>query len=186
MGSASEVDVRRWLACVSGMMALVTLTGCDTQRPVRSAYNRAFDFARHHAYAWQPTAPELPPGSDAERQALDRRVRNAVEAELAAKGYQYLRSGEPDLLVGYRITVKDATVETFQDYYDYWRSGGSGGPQEAFAFGYERGELVVEFVDPETQRPVWRGAAAIVIEANPQADTMREAVRQLLEHFPPQ
>jgi len=175
----------RWLAQGAVVLAAVGLAGCAAKSRVRSEYDRSFDFAHHHAYDWDSAPPELPPGSEKERQGLAANIHAAIAAELAAKGYQQLPNGQPDMLVRYRLRVKEVAVNTFQDYYEYFQAGGAEGPQEAYAFGYLQGTLIVEFVEPSSQRLLWRSAVFVAVEPKGQTASIQEGVRQLLEHFPP-
>ena len=53
----------------------------------------------------------------------------------------------------------------------------------------QRGQLVADVIDPGTRRPLWRGAVSGAVEPSASAARrdarLREAVRRLLERFPP-
>ncbi len=169
---------------VIGALALAVLAGCGTVR-VEAQHDPTANFSAYRTYGWKGGSMELATGSEEERTALDRRIRIAIERQLAAQGFQKSAAGTPDFLVGYHATVREVTVSTFQDFYRYRQAGGSGGPQEAYVYGYEEGSLVLDIVEPTRQHLLWRGSASVAIDPMQRKERFAEAVRQALERFPP-
>ena len=93
---------------------ILALAGCALTQ-VRTDYDRHVTFAQLRTYDWvdnsvgtngdQPTISPL----------LERRIHNAVDSELASKGFQKVRSGAPDFRVAYRV-VAEEKVRTDRSY----------------------------------------------------------------------
>ena len=143
-------------------------------------YDRQEDFAALKTWAWAPSME-----SDAERDRrvsrLDRdRVEKAVEAELAARGYQRGDATSADFRVRYDAAVRSrAQWDTVPR--DSWYLGD--------VYVYDEGVLVIEILRGEAERLIWRGAARMEVEFDmtPEERDARvaEAVRGILERFPP-
>ena len=131
---------------------------------------------------WQPPVAER--GGHSEREALlDWRVRNAVERELAARGYAQDTVGTPEFVVRYNVRLHEGATESFSDYLAYRADGGGKDMGDAF-FGYEEGTLTLEVVDVAARRVAWRATATAVIEQNPNGKLVDPAVAQMLARFP--
>lgn len=185
--------------------ALALATGCSSLR-VDADHDLAADFTGYTTYGWAAIAPAEDGGPPRDDLQL-RRVRTALEAELARRGLGPAATS-PDLLVRYRydhgdrwspgppasVTVGYGTwpgpvVGYGYPYYGY-RYGGVWGPV------YDEGPIVrpvwritVEMIDAKTDRVVWQGRAEDVVDRGdtPQerAERIRAAVATLLERYPP-
>lgn len=141
---------------------------------------------------------------------VDARIRHAVEREMALKGYRRPTSGSPDFLIGIQRAVESKRdVYTIDRHYGrppvgaYRYPGGypsgAGYPDdyrlwgvtvpETHTYQYDEGTLILDIVDSKTWKPVWRGSAQAEVNlgAGPEKKQKRidEAVRRILERFPP-
>lgn len=131
---------------------------------------------------WQP--PVEPGRGYSEREALlDWRVREAVDRELAARGYRQDTVGKPEFVVRYNVRLSEQSTSSFSDYLAYRAEGGSKDMGEAF-MGYEQGTLTIEIVDVASRRVAWRAKATAVIEKNPNGALIAPAVAQMFARFP--
>ncbi len=132
-------------------------------------YNPNADFATLRTYAWMPIRSDQLTTFELER------VTNAVETGLQEKGFQ--RAANADFL----LKVFAGKGLTLSSGY-----GWSGMEHRR----YEEGTLVIDMVDPISNRLLWRGTATKTLDANPtpeqQAANIARAVRAVLEQFPPQ
>lgn len=110
-------------------------------------------------------------------------VRNPVDCQLQAKGYQRAFRA-PDFLVAYDLSFEEKTAESFRDLYSYHRAGGKAGIQNAFAQGFEEVVLTLEIIDARTRRLLWRASAAAVLGPEGGRDRIAEAVRSLGQRLP--
>jgi hypothetical protein len=174
----------------------VLLASCATLR-VRSDFDSDVDFASYRTYGWL----EVPVGASraeagaanpfAYNSLLDKRVRKAVDQELAARGYQRLESGAVDFRLNYHVILKDKLVASasdfgaFHSHYPYPYDGFVGGV-DVQVMQFQEGTFVLDVIDVGRDQLAWRGWA---VGRNPDGNyDEREiwlAVRRILERFPP-
>jgi uncharacterized protein DUF4136 len=170
------------------LSALLLTSGCHPIS-VKTGYDRGADFAGRRVYAWQ-AATKLDTGDPRfDTQQMERAIRGAADAMLAAKGFQKTDSANPDFLVGYAADIESGTSTVTRqrmlgDTSGEWAWTGS------HTVDYESGALVLEMTDPTTKRILWRAvASAVVIEratAAERQERIGKAVRKMLVDFPPQ
>ena len=130
------------------------LAACATLR-VNSYVERGADFGRYRSYAW------------AERQAFStgdprldnnrfftQRVEEAVDMQLAARGFEKTSPGTADLLVHIHARVEQRLEAATFDAADGRCAVEDCGPQV-----YDSGTLLVDFIDRRTTSLAWRGWA---------------------------
>jgi hypothetical protein len=139
------------------LLLVLTITaavaGCAVMT-VSSHIERNVNFTEYVTYDWGPP-DNLPVGDP----RLDNNpffkdyVQGAIEKKLAAKGYERAVTGEPDLLVHYHASVNQR-VEVFAADARYGYCYDNCEPR---IVDYEEGTLVVDVVDRNTSKVVWRG-----------------------------
>ncbi len=101
--------------------------------------------------------------------SMDARINSAVQAHLLNKGFALTTAGVPDVRIGYYVVI--------------------GGESISGEKGYERGSWILDFVDPVTERILWRGSANadIIVNVNGEGKKQRvnEAVKLILSQYPP-
>jgi hypothetical protein len=171
---------------------LIVLAGCSTMQ-VHSDYDRAASFAGLKTYDWVKTAKKVTGDPRLDDPALDKRIRELIESQLATQGYTKVSSGTPDFLVGYLVALeKKLAVSTMNDYYGYragwgWSYGAGTGTvtPESYTYEYEQGSLIVDVVNPKTHELMWRGSAQAEVNRKKGNEQLSEAIRRILERFPP-
>ena len=149
----------RLVVCV--LSALLLTNGCHPIS-VKTGYDRGANFASRRMYAWQ-AASKLDTGDPRfDTRQMERAIRDAVDATLAAKGFQKSDSENPGFLVGYvaGIGSETSTVtrqRTLEDSIGEWGWTGS------HTVDFRTGALVLEMTDPTTQRMLWRSEASAVV-----------------------
>lgn len=160
------------LAHVTLLAPLLLLSACSTLR-VASDWDHAYDFGAMHTYTWAPTKESAVQGALV---FLDRRIRNAVDDELEAKGYRRVDSGA-DFLMLYSAKVRDRIDVT--RYRGRWYGSTS-------VDRYKEGTLMLGAVDRARDEIVWTGwAEGIVSDVGQSEESIRRAVAKILEGFPP-
>ncbi len=174
---------------------LATLvTACASLR-VQTDYDPATDFSALHTYAWleRPRPATGNPAID-DNSLLDARIRSAVDRVLASRGYRLLEGGRPDFRVGYYVTLeKETDVSIIDDHWGYYHGDafhhGGIGLSWARVYQYDKGTLILDIVDPDGRRLLWRGSLGDdITAAGSPADRQRRidgAVETLLSRFPP-
>jgi hypothetical protein len=120
------------------------------------------------------------------------RIKNSVNAALAAKGWTQVDSGGDISIIAIEMTHDQQTLNTVYDGFGGgwgWRGFGGGGFGEATTTTdtYKVGTLVVDLFDTKTKRLVWRGSSSDTISSNSNKNiqNLNKGVEKLLKQFPP-
>lgn len=171
------------------------LSGCAIMDPitVNTDYDPSTNFSEFHTYNWFPNPQKTTGGSG--NTFLDSRIREAVEHQLALRGYEKQTTGTPDFLVNYHVVVKGVlNVRTMHDLYGYgprYRRGrGAGiGTSTTYVREAQEGTLFLDFLNPQTQALLWRGTAQAYVDSSikpPERQArIQRAVGLVLDQFPP-
>jgi hypothetical protein len=129
--------------------------------------------AGYHGYAWLPAGDASEPLS-----IIDQHVRAALRQELARKGLVEAGGGTPDFLVGYHVLQEHKVAVTD------WGTGVYGWAPEVRA--YTSGTLIVDFIDPRSNRVFWRVSASHAIEPPGLVDVarLRKATQHMVARYP--
>jgi hypothetical protein len=173
-------------ACL-GILALglaAVLAGCSSVK-LANDYDPNADFARYDGFDWLDDRPGVTGEADAAG-VLDASLRGEIGSELASNG-MVLDSTNPGLLVIYHVGAGDE-IDAGRWGYSYSDVGkGWGGSIDVRA--YRAGTLVVDLIDAETMRLIWRATAEGAFRENDSAESakerMRDAVGRMFEAFPP-
>ncbi|GBC63726.1 DUF4136 domain-containing protein [Desulfonema ishimotonii] len=185
------MNIRFPVFIIISVFFIFIIPGCATVQ-IRSDYDPDADFSGIGTYAWgEKSRPGGQPESPYDS-LTDERIRQAVDGEMAAKGYRKISGENPDFLVYHYVAVeKKLMIETVNHYYGYrsWRWHAHTAPQTVVR-EYSQGTLVLDFVNPRARRLIWRGTAQAVADAGQTPEQRRakigEAVRKMLALFPPE
>ena len=151
-------------------------------------YDPSIDFSSFQTYAW------LQPSGDntAQKRGVDefseRRIINAIEEQLSAKGLSPAGSGTPDFLVNFYVTTQQKMdVNTYYTGWGYY--GWYGGGTQTYVNQWTEGTLIVDFVDFSDKDLAWRGWAQAAIEPDLNADQRTRRINEIIggifKRFPP-
>ncbi len=178
----------------SGVLLLCLLTaigGCSSSMQVNYDYDPTTDFQAYETYRWveRPQTPEGDARTAVMNDPLiEQRVRQAVNAQLLAKGLRQ-ESDNPDLLVLYHLGLEDKVDVTDWGYsYDDNMRGYQ--DREIDAFEYKEGTLIVDLIDRSSEVLIWRGTARDAVEEKNRAPEkgekkINEAVTKIFAAYPP-
>jgi hypothetical protein len=142
------------------------------------------NMSAYRTYRWWQLPLNERGGGYSEREALlDWRVRQAVDRELAARGFAEDTAGTPEFVVRYSVRVREESTSSFRDYLSYRADGGGKDMGDAL-MGYAEGSLGLEVVDVATRRIAWRATATAVVEKDPNGKLIDPAVAEMMERFP--
>jgi hypothetical protein len=170
-----------WLAVVVG--AAVLIGGCATMST--GAYvARRTDFARYRTFAWGEgySRPIGDPRLDNNTIFRDY-VQGAVERHLQSRGLVLVApTADPDLLVHFHARV----TQTLETTVDRTRGSADGSVPAA---NVDEGRLVVDMMEPKSDRLVFRGWAVdnvngIIGSQDRMEMKIEEAVTRMLGNFP--
>ena len=120
----------------------------------------------------------------AEGGATRARVRDAIDRQLRAQGYEPAADGEPDFLVSF-----DGAMESVTDFEGLREeiTGGITFVMEGGINSYRRGTLMITIRDAGSDKTVWNAWTTEKVKdpENP-GKQIDKAVRKLLKKFPPQ
>ena len=149
---------------------------------VKTDYDRQANFADYKSYSWEQVKT---------KDLLDvDRIKNAVNAVLAAKGWTQADSGGDVSIVAIEITREQQTLNTFYDGFGGgWRWRGFGGFGEATTTTdtYKVGTLIIDLFDTKTKKLLWRGSSTDTLSNNSDKNikNLDKGVEKLFKNFPP-
>jgi len=84
---------------------------------VRTNYMPGADFSRYHTYTWVDEVQGAPSVGGHPDQILDAQVKQAIDSQMAAKGFTKVEDGsKADLLLGYQLAIdKEKQINGFGD-----------------------------------------------------------------------
>ncbi len=181
---------RTWI-----VFLLVTLSGCSTMQ-ISSDYDASANFAGLKTYNWIPEPPKASSDPRIDNPFIERRIRDAVDNQLAAQGYERGLSGDSDFLVGYHVALeKKLAVSTMNEYYGVvvgprWHySSPRWYGSETYVYDYDEGSLVLDIIEAGSRKLIWRGSALARVDTTASAERktkrINEAVQRILAQFPP-
>lgn len=175
---------------LAATLGLGLLAGCASL-DVQVDHDTYTDFSRFQSYAWAEKGQSaVDPRVD--NDLLAARVRRAVDTELRKAGYQLVDEGDPDFYVTYQSVIdKELDART---YYSDFPSYRYGTPGIGYGYGSVReiavGTLMIDVLDGEEQKLVWRGSAQARLDEDwspeERSEHVNRAVSEILERFPPE
>ena len=151
---------------------------------VKTDYDRGANFAQYKTYSWEHVKTKDPLFVD--------RIKSAVNAALAARGWTQVESGGDVSIVAIQVTTNQETLNTFYNGFGGgwgWRRFGGGGFGEATTTTetYTVGTLVVDLFDSRTKKLLWRGASSDTLSNNSDKNikNLDKGVEKMFRQFPP-
>lgn len=167
------------------LLLVLAFASCSSGIIVRTDFDKAIEIHRRTRYSWLDKKEIESRNSPLIYNELnDKRIKAAVDAGIAVKGY-ILDASKPEFLIHYHITIEDKAqrVETEPYGYSYsqfWRNN------QTDVRRYKEGTLILDFMDAENCQLIWRGwAVSILDDGNLVSEELiNKAVMRILERFP--
>jgi len=188
---------RHWLAKI-GPALLLALIACSVTygQDVRTNYMPGTNFSKYHTYAWVDTVHGVPDVGGRPDEILDAQVKQAIDAQMAAKGFTKVEDpSKADLLLGYQLALsQEKQINGFGDSWGGWGGGWGpwGGGLNSFSATTSTiniGTFVVGMYDAAAKKLVWIGAAQHAIEPSKKQEKnqqrLNKGAQKLLKDFPP-
>jgi hypothetical protein len=171
--------VRRIAICTAVFLAML---GSALAQHVKTDFDHHADFSQYKTYSWQQIKPA--------NSLWDARIKNAVDAQLAAKGWTQVESGGDVAIVAIKTTQTQRTLQTFYDGFGggwRWRGFGGFGDATTTEQDYKEGTLVVDLYDAKTKQLIWRGSAEDTLsnKAEKNEKNLDKGVAKMFKDFPP-
>ena len=162
---------------------------------VRTNYMPGTDFSKYRTYTWVDEVQGVPSVGGQPDQILDTQVKQAIDSQMAAKGFTKVADGgKPDLLLGYQLMIdREKEINGFGNSWGGW---GGWGPWGGSSFGsfsantstINIGTFVIGMYDPAVKKLVWIGGAQHEIEPSKKPEKNQERLnkgaQKLLKDFP--
>lgn len=179
-----------------GPALVLALVACSVTfaQDVRTNYMPGTDFSKYRTYAWVNDVQGVPAVGGHPDQILDAQVKQAIDSQMAAKGFTKVEdSGKADLLLGYQLAIdQEKQINGFGDNLGGWGGWGPGGNFGTFSASTSSnyiGTFVVGMYDPAVKKLVWIGGAQHAIEPSKKQEKKQERLnkgaQKLLKDFPP-
>ena len=156
-----------------GLLLLMSAMTARAQS-VQTDYNHSYNLARLKTYDFYQQVRK--PGDPLAVSPLnDRRIHNALDIQLKAKGFA--NSGQPDFLVAYFVTTQQG-LDIQDNRFGILQRRGSINVNTV-----TEGKIVVVFIDNSTQQEVWRGIVTGTIDTKDLDKDVNKGVAKLVEKF---
>lgn len=182
---------------ISVLLALIVLAGCTNKPFIVTDYQSNYDFSALRTFSIAE------PKQDIKENILISpftfsHVHSVIERELAQRYQAASGDAKPDFMVNYHIVIEEkldpGTYDNLYGFGYYGRGyryypaplfyGTTGAPRV-----YNQGSLIVDIVDAETKKPIWRGVSEKRLSKGLTPEQQREmltgAVVEIISKFPP-
>ena len=148
---------------------------------VHTDYDKKADFSHYKTYSWMKVQTSNP--------LWEQRIKDAVDPEMQAKGFQKVESGGDLELAAVGATHNEQEYQTFYNGFGprwWWRGFG---PYDTTTTvqTYRIGTLVFDMYDANTHRLIWRGTASDTLSDKPSKNEKKldKTVAKMFDKFPP-
>jgi len=115
-----------------GPALVLALVACSVTyaQDVRTNYMPGTDFSKYHTYVWVDEVQGVPAVGGHPDQILDTQVKQAIDSQMAGKGFTKAVDGsKADLLLGYQLAIdQEKQINGFGDNLGGWGGLGGWGP----------------------------------------------------------
>lgn len=165
-----------WMAGVA--LGLVMLPGLARAQDVQTDFDRGFDFGKLKTYGYVAERGRDFNDPLAKNPINDKRVRAALDSQLAVLGYTQAQGGRADFMVSYRATTKTRrSLQGFGYGPTRWAGGRIDVNEET------EGTLVVDLVDASNNTLIWRGYATGTLQPKDAEKKIKGAVGKLMKQY---
>jgi Domain of unknown function (DUF4136) len=176
------MNVKRSIFASFGIALLFATASLAEQ--VKTDYDRSANLSQYKTYSWEKVQTQDP--------LWVGRIKDAVNASLAAKGWTQVASGGQVAIIAMETTQNQQTLNTFYDGFGGgwgWRRFGGGGFGDATTTteNYKVGTLVVDLFDANSKNLIWRGSASDTLSDKSEKNikNLDKGVQKMFDHFPP-
>ena len=164
------------------LVTAILLGGCSTQ--IKTIQDKSIDFSNYHTFCWMNgcdfamTTPDhvVDP-------AFRENIKKAIIQEFRNRGITE-DSNNPDLLIGFNITIKDEKAII------YHREGDAPFyvPMEANeeVINYQKGTLVIGIADKKQSKLIWESQASRYMDVKPDFSekNVAKGIHRIMKKFP--
>jgi hypothetical protein len=181
--SEKEIHMKPVLRTAVCTLFFLAALGAAFAQHVKTDFDHKANFSQYKTYSWQ----EIKPANS----LWDARIKNAVDAQLTAKGWTQVDSGGDVAIVAIKTTQTERSLQTFYNGFGGgwgWRGFGGMGEATTTEQDYKEGTLVVDLYDAKTKQLIWRGSAEDTVsdKAAKNEKNLDKGVAKMFKKFPPE
>jgi hypothetical protein len=169
------------------ILSLLSLASAAFADTVKTDYDHQANFEQYHTYSWG-TVKADPLWVD--------RIKQAVDTQLQAKGWQLVPSGGDAEVFATSNVKNEKQLETVYNGMGGgwgrgwgWGGWGGGGPGFATTTQTEQqiGNVVIDIFDTKTKKLLWRGMSQrdLSSKASKNISALNNDVKKMFKDFPP-
>jgi Domain of unknown function (DUF4136) len=174
------------------MALLLTVASTAFAQDVRYNFDKDTDFSKFKTYKWVILKGAAPVDD-----LTDKQIKEAIDAQLAAKGLSKGDSDDANLYVGYQTVV--GTEKQFTSYDSGWGYGpgwygrgwygGGGGMTTGQTSTIYNGQLALDMYNSAGHTLVWRGVVSKTLDPKAKPEkrqkNLTKALTKLFKNYPP-
>jgi len=173
------------LLCGFIVVCGIILAGCSLLT-VRSDYDHSVDFSLLRSYTWTPD-----PAADIWKSILfDDVIKREIESTLTVAGYRKLSKALPDFFLQYYFAetgkIRIPSWDRYRGHQAAWKF--LLGQTQVVTQECREGTLVIDALDPQTRRLMWRGSTQIrnyqFASSEDLSEGLTAAIQKILNRFP--
>jgi len=175
--------IRRTTSITATALAAVLVLGAGIvlAQDIKTNFVPGTDFSKFKTYKW--VAIE---GAEKPDEIVDSQIKQAIDAQMTAKGFTKATGDAADLFVGYQVAIQQ------ERQWNAYGGGGlrwGGGMGTATSSTIQIGTLVLDIYDAAAKKLLWKGDATKTLnpskDANKNQERLNQAMAKLLKDFPP-
>lgn len=176
-------------------IVLIILSGCSLLE-VTHDVEPYHDFSQYRDYAWLPSEHSIQGQFGIDNQTLNAFIHEIVDREMRQKSFDKRSATEAQFLVNYFAVASTKRDNDYQalDFSQAYRHtnvthSSSLDARKRYTFAYEHGTIIIDIIDNQSQKIVWRGIVESPIglykTQEKQVRRLNKAVKKILKPFPP-
>jgi Domain of unknown function (DUF4136) len=155
------------------VLLLMLASALASAQKVTSDYNHDYKLSGLQRFAFAPVSPQDPLSK---RPDVAEKIKSDLKAQLEKAGFTE-DDQNPNFLVEY-----SASKHVYSDSYSTTTNAWTAGSQ-VWNTEYTTGTLLVDFLDPQSKQPFWRGTATETVYAGTLLKYVPKGVQKLVQAF---
>jgi hypothetical protein len=166
---------------LSILMFMLTIVGAAFAG-TNTDWDKTVNFSQFKTYTWIKVKTP--------NEIWDKRVMDAIDAQLQAKGWTKAEQGADVGIVAIGTTQNEQSLDTYYNGFGGgwgWRGWGGYGTATTQVYNYRVGTLIVDMYTESNKALIWRGVSSDTLSDKPEKNVkkMNDKVKDMFKKFPP-